>query len=287
MPIEAKIIEDSISPTRARLTTFQLRYPRFIHAELMTHRLFSRNASSSRAIPAKRLFEDIENDPAMPIHWGLNQKGMQAQKEMDAFQAKACKELWLEARDGVLAIARGLESMGLHKQVVNRMTEPWAHISVVLTATEFDNFFSLRCHPDAQPEIKVLSEKMRDLYFANTPRRLNPGQWHLPYIQDEERFAPGNLRKHGDLKNEGSLIRASIARCARVSYLTHDNQTPTVDLDVALYQRLFDSKHMSPFEHVATPDANPNTWSGNFKGWVQYRKMLKGEAYTNYTPPAK
>lgn len=287
MTIEAKIIEDSISPTRARLTTFQLRYPRFIHAELMTHRLFSRNASSSRAIPAKRLLDDIEFEPAMPVHWGKNQKGMQARQEMDDFQTKACQELWLEARDGVLAIARALESMGLHKQVVNRLTEPWAHISVVCTATEFDNFFTLRCHPDAQPEIRVLAEQMRDLYYSNTPRRLNVSQWHLPYIHDEERFAPGNYGKRGELKNEGNLVRASVARCARVSYLTHDKKKPDLDLDVALYERLFSSKHLSPFEHIATPNTDPSIWSGNFKGWVQYRKMLKGECYTHYIPPTK
>ncbi len=285
MTIEAKIIEDSISPTRARLTTFQLRYPRFIHAEFMTHRLFSRNASSSRAIPAKKIFAEIEKDPAMPVHWGLNQKGMQARDEMDNFQASACQELWLDARDSVLSIAQALEGMGLHKQVVNRLLEPWSHISVVVTATEFDNFFALRCHPDAQPEIKVLADKMAHLYFNHTPRRLNVGQWHLPYIQDHERFAPGNLNKQGILKNEGNLIRASTARCARVSYLTHDKEEPDMDLDIVLYDRLFDSKHMSPFEHVATPNADPSIWSGNFKGWLQYRKMLRGESYTNYTPP--
>jgi len=283
--IEAKIIEDSISPARARLTTFQLRYPRFIHAEFMTHRLFSRNASSSRAIPAKRLLDDIEFDPALPIHWGKNQKGMQAREEMDAFQAEACKELWLQARDSALSFARALESMGLHKQVVNRLTEPWAHISVVCTATNFDNFFALRCHPDAQPEIKQLADQMRDLYYANTPRRLNIGQWHLPYIQDEERFAPGNLRKAGQLKNEGNLIRASTARCARVSYLTHDKKEPSIDVDVALFEKLFGSKHMSPFEHVGTPNSDPNAWSGNFQGWIQYRKTLKGEHTDNYQPP--
>jgi len=279
--IEAKIIEDSISPARARLTTFQLRYPRFIHAELMTHRLFSRNASSSRAIPAKRLLDDIENEPAMPIHWGLNQKGMQAHSEMDAFQSEACKELWLEARDAVLSYARTLDSMNLHKQVVNRITEPWAHISVVCTASEFDNFFSLRCHPDAQPEIKRLADQMRDLYFDSRPRKLKIGQWHLPYIKDEERFAPGN----GGLKNEATLIKASTARCARVSYLTHDKKEPRIDDDIALHDRLFGSKHMSPFEHIATPNSDPNVWSGNFKGWVQYRKTLKGEQFTNYEPP--
>lgn len=282
MTITAKIIEDSISPTRARLVTYQLRYPRFIHAELMTHRLFSRNASSSRAIPVQRLLADIEEDPAMPVHWGVNQKGMQAHEEMDAFQISAAKALWLEARDNALSYARALDGMGLHKQLTNRITEPWAHISVVCTATEWDNFFMLRCHPDAQPEIKALADQMRDLYYSQTPRALDPGQWHLPYIKDEERFAPGSYNKSGKLKNVGNLIRASIARCARVSYLTHDKKEPDLDLDIVLHDRLFDSKHMSPFEHIATPNADPTTWSGNFKGWIQYRKTLKGEAFTNY-----
>ena len=284
MSIEAKIIEDSMSPTEARLTTFQLRYPRFIHAELMTHRMFSRNASSSRAIPAARIRKDIEEDPAMPIHWGLNQKGMQAKEEMDAFQGKVCEKLWLDARDSVVSIAAALDGMGLHKQVVNRLLEPWSHISVVLTASEFDNFFMLRCHPDAQPEIKQLADQMLELYQYAVPRRLNIGQWHLPYIQDEERHAPGNYKT---LKNKDNLIRASIARCARVSYLTHDKEKPDLDLDVALYDRLFSSKHLSPFEHVATPNADPSIWSGNFKGWVQYRKTLKGEHCDNYEPKGK
>lgn len=284
MTIEAKIIEDSITHTRARLTTFQLRYPRFINCEFMTHRLFSRNASSSRAIPTKRLLDDIEKDPAIPVHWGLNQKGMQAREEMDAFQAKACETLWLEARDQALDYARALSGMGLHKQVVNRIVEPWSHISVVCTATEFDNFFQLRCHSDAQPEMKVLAELMRDLYFSSTPRRLEIGQWHLPYIQDKERFAPGNYGKKGQLKNEGNLIRASVARCARVSYLTHDKKEPDLDSDLELYERLFNSKHLSPFEHIATPNSDPAIWSGNFKGWIQFRKCLKGEHQSNYEP---
>jgi len=285
MTIEAKIIEDSITPTRARLVTYQLKYPRFIHAELMTHRVFSRNASSSRAIPIKKTFDAIEQEPALPIHWGINQKGMQAREEMDDFTAQACQELILQARDGVLGVMRTLESMGLHKQIVNRYLEPWSHISVVVTATEFDNFFTLRCHPDAQPEMKEIADQMANLYYHNTPRRLNVGQWHLPYIKDVERFAPGNYNRSGQLKNEGNLIRASIARCARVSYLTHDNQEPDIDLDLRLYQRLFDSKHMSPFEHIGTPNVDPNAWSGNLKGWIQYRKMVKGENCKNYEPP--
>ena len=141
MTIEAKIIEDSISPTRARVTTFQLRYPRFIHAEFMTHRLFSRNASSSRAIPVSRTLDNVKADPALFEHWGKNQKGMQAEEEMDMFTIEAGKIIWLEMMEGVMAGVEALNGMGFHKQLVNRALEPWSHISVVCTATEFDKFF--------------------------------------------------------------------------------------------------------------------------------------------------
>ena len=286
MTIEAQVIADSISPLQSRLTTFALRYPRFIHAEFMTHRLFSRNASSSRAIPAKTLFKTIETDPALPVHWGKNQKGMQAHEEVDTFTGEVCERMWLDARDKVLDIARSLEGMGIHKQVVNRLIEPWSHITVVVTATEWDNFFSLRCHPDAQPEIKVLAEKMRDLYYSHIPARVEFGQWHLPFVKPEERVAPGHYGKDGRPKNESNLIKASTARCARVSYLTHDKKDPILDVDIELHDRLLSSKHMSPFEHPATPAANLD-FCGNFKGWIQYRKMIKGEHFTNYIPPSK
>ncbi len=285
MTVEVKIIEDSISPTRARITTFQLRYPRMIHAEFMTHRLFSRNASSSRAVPVRRILAAIQNDPVIPIHWGKNQKGMQAGEEVDPLTAQICETVWLEACRAMLEKAKVLSDMGIHKQVVNRLLEPWSHISVVVTATEYDNFFSLRCHPDAAPTMRLLAETMRDLYFANTPRRLSIGEWHLPYIKDEEKLAPGNYTNRGILKNESALVKASVARCARVSYLTHDKKTPSIENDIELYGRLFDSKHMSAFEHLATPLANPHEQSGNFKGWCQYRKCLKGEQITRYIWP--
>lgn len=284
--IEAKIITDSISPHRVRLTTFVLEYPRFIHSELMTHRVFSRNASSSRAIPVEKILLRVKENPAMPVHWGLNQKGMQADKEADAMTGAVCESLWLQARDAAVDIATTLTGMGIHKQVVNRLLEPFSHIAVVLTATEFDNFFSLRCHPDAQPEIRVLAEQMRDLYFTNNPSKVMNGQWHMPFIKPEERLAPGNYdTKLGSPKNEGILIKASVARCARVSYLTHDKKNPKIEEDVALHDRLLTSRHLSPLEHQATPCGDPNSWHGNFRGWVQYRKMIKDECCTNYKPP--
>ena len=279
--IEAKIIADSISPHRVRLTTFVLDYPRFIHAELMTHRLFSRNASSSRAIPVEKTIGRILEAPAMPLHWGLNQKGMQAEKEADEMTGNVCESLWLQARDAAVDIAEHFVKMGIHKQVVNRLLEPFSHISVVLTATEFDNFFGLRCHPDAQPEMRILAERMRDVYYANTPTKVAYGQWHLPFIRPEERIAPGHYNAP---KNEQLLIKASTARCARVSYLTHDKKNPSLDEDVVLHDRLLTSKHMSPFEHLATPSSTLD-FVGNFRGWVQYRKTIRGECIEHYEPP--
>lgn len=281
MTIEAKIIADSISPTNARLTTFQLRYPRFIHAEFMTHRLFSRNASSSRAIPVNKIIQQVLDDPAMPVAWGRNQRGMQAQTALDEKDVEAARFHWLVARDKAVEQAQCLVDLGLHKQIANRILEPWHHISVVCTATEFDNFFSLRCHPDAQPEIKALAEQMCDLYYGNVPSLVEMGEWHLPYITEDERkqLVPG---EHVKIAMREHHIKASTARCARVSYLTHDNERPSMDKDLGLYDRLFSSKHMSPFEHPATPNVDPNAWSGNFKGWIQLRKTIRGESCTYY-----
>jgi len=275
--IEAKIIADSISPSRVRLTTFALRYPRFIHAELMTHRVFSRNASSSRAIPVHKILQQIQEDPVLPVYWGKNQRGMQADEELDASSQDIAKACWLAGRDKVVEIVEDLVKLGVHKQIANRMLEPWSHISVVVTATEYANWFNLRCHPDAQPEIKALADQMRDLYFSHEPADIRYGYWHLPFIQEKEQV---HLR--GDTT---ALIQASVARCARVSYLTHDKKEPDMEADISLHDRLFESHHLSPFEHVATPISSSSTFSGNFRGWTQYRKTIAGENQTTYVPP--
>lgn len=281
MTIEAKIVADSISSEGARLTTFQLRYPRFIHAELMTHRVFSRNASSSRAIPVERMIEDLRRDPAMPIYWGSNQKGMQAGSELGGDDLAGCKALWLHSMENAIHTAESLLHRGLHKQIANRILEPWAHINVVVTATEWANFFALRCHEDAQPEIKKLADHMRVSMALSTPVTMAHGAWHLPYIQEQE-----NELHIDDLK------KISVARCARVSYLTHDGRQTSVEEDIKLYDRLVGSQplHASPAEHQGTPDLMTNDdgefnfpdWEnpelqGNFTGWIQFRKTLPGE----------
>jgi hypothetical protein len=291
MTISANIIADSVSPDGIRLTTLQCRYPKFIHGEFMTHRVFSRNASSSRAIPVERLIKDVMEDPAMPIHWGKNQRGMQAREALDVYikdpwhpghiqkgQLLSPEHAWLRLRDKAVDMAQAYNEAGYHKQIVNRLLEPFCHINVVFTATEFSNFFALRDHPDAQPEIRELAQRIKEAMEGSTPIYRKPDEWHLPYITKEEwvdllswaspEFGPARDR----------AIKLSVARCARVSYLTQEGKKPTIEEDLALYDRLVTGVplHASPAEHQGTPGDDPKLW-GNFKGWIQYRKTLSGE----------
>lgn len=276
MTVEVKIIADSVATSAPRITTLQLRYPRFIHAEFMTHRVFSRNASSSRAIPVERLIRDVENDPAIPVYWGANQKGMQAGAEVEDVQQ--ARDRWLKARDAAVKQAWSLHHAGLHKQIVNRVLEPFAHINVVVTSTEWDNFFALRIHADAQPEIYDLAYTIKKVLENNSPRYLGINEWHLPYITRTDEDATYDTSKTiGEIL--ATLVQISTARCARVSYMTHDLRTPKIEEDVALFERLSgsDPKHLSPLEHQAYPDwtgSKRHLW-GNFTGWIQHRKMME------------
>lgn len=267
MSFEVKVIEDSISPAGKRITSLQLRYPRFIHAEFMTHRVFSRNASSSRAIPVEKMIDSIIQDTAMPIHWGKNRPGMQANEELSEEGKTEAKDIWLQARDRAIVEAQNMIRLGGHKQIVNRLLEPFMHINVLVTATEWDNFFELRCHRDAQPEIRVLAEMMRDAMSGSTPQSLFYYQWHLPYVLPEERLS---------LPVQDCLM-ISTARSARVSYLTHDARKPDPGEDMRLFHRLVGAVplHASPCEHQATPASEADTRSRNFIGWIQYRDLFE------------
>ena len=179
----AVVIADSISDQGIRITTFQLRYWRAIHAELMTHRVFSRNAGSSRARPSKAIIEQVANDPWGPIHWGVNQSGMQAEIELDPDALLQAGFNWRNAAKRAANSATSLLDLGLHKQIVNRVLEPFTYIDVVVTATDYANWFALRLDKDAQPEIQQLAQAMKDAMDTSKPVLLNPGEWHLPYIQ--------------------------------------------------------------------------------------------------------
>lgn len=268
--MEAKVIADSVSRAGARITTLQLKYPRFIHAEWLTHRAFSRSASSSRAIPVAKMLAQVRDAPAMPIHWGKNQAGMQAKEEVQ--DVRAARDLWERAAVRMTEFAADMADMGLHKQVVNRLLEPFQWIHVVVTATEWDNFFLLRDHEDAQPEIQALAREMRSVMCASTPRRKEDDlddalNWHLPYILDAELI---------DKRDKPWLLaKVSAARCARVSYVKHDGERPDLEEDLDLYDRLVGSepRHSSPTEHQAMPMAASHQ-SNNFKGWHQFRKSV-------------
>lgn len=268
--IEAKIIADSVAQNGARITTLELQYPRFIHGEVMTHRVFSRNAMSSRAIPVAKMLEQVRNNPAMPVYWGANQPGMQAAAELDGQALSDAKAAWMSAAEAAADVASAMEKIGLHKQIANRVLEPFQWMRTIVTATQWDNFFSLRCHPDAQPEFQALAVLIRDAMAAGLAQPRNylwegDRAWHLPYVSVEER----------DLYRLDVLLKLSTARCARVSYLTHDGATPDVQKDVGLYERLVGSepRHSSPAEHQARAGFN-ESMSNNFRGWVQHRAYL-------------
>lgn len=249
----------------------ELCYPRWIHAEFLTHRVFSRNASSSRAIPTAKMIKQVRENPAMPIHWGKNQPGMQANEELSAADIEHAKDQWFYAAADASYRAEFMANIGAHKQIVNRILEPFLHIKVIVTATEWENFFELRCHPDAQPEIRELADQMRKAMGASVPVELEIGEWHLPYITKQDRE---------EIKHEMDLIRVSVARCARVSYLTHDGIRAPIEKEIDLHDRLVASNpiHASPTEHQACAAFNPDGKHKNFVGWRQYRIQVEAEA---------
>lgn len=280
--IEAKIVADSVAPSDVRLTTFVLTYPRFIHSEFMTHRMFSRNASSSRAIPVKKQIQMVIDNPAIPLAFTKNQKGMQGGEPLDEIAHQEAVEVWLYARNRAVYVAQELANLEVHKQYANRLLEPFSHITVVCSATQFNNFFALRCHRDAQPEIQALADKMYEVYSNNTPQKFEIGGWHLPFITHKD-WEEVNIY----YPNSGMdiLLKKSVARCARVSYLTHEGRDPSLEDDLNLYERLVGSTpiHASPTEHQARAENDPQVLSGNFHGWTQYRKMLQNENIEYFT----
>lgn len=264
---KAIVIADSISDANVRLTTLQLQFPRFFLAEFNTHRVFSRNAASSRAIPTANLIQRVKDDPFIPAYWGSNKKGMQAGPEV--VDRNSAVSYWIEALDKALHVAEQLNRVGVHKQLANRVLEPFMWVDVVVTATHWDNFFHLRMHEHAQPEFQTLAEVMYNAMWASQPSRLQAGDWHLPYVSDEEVYDGVHS------KATSSLPLISAARCARVSYVNHEG-TRDASLDLKLAHKLLADGHMSPFEHPAEALLVPARWA-NFVGWKQYRKSLRNE----------
>lgn len=294
--ITAKVIADSISPEGNRMTTMEIEYPRFILAELNTHRMLSKNSASSRAIPVKTMHEHIRNNTAAPVFWGKNQPGMKAKEELQGSDKSMAEYIWAKARDSAIEFSRDLDDLGSHKQITNRITEPWMLMKTVISGTEWKNFFYLRDHPDAQPEIAELARKMHKAYDESDPCEMQPGEWHLPYIAIARYVHTGELHYFDENFDRISLTNARIISascCAQVSYRKNDD---SLEKAHKIFHQLIESvpAHASPVEHQATPmdynwprewqpgtthiDRNGDLWSGNLRGWIQFRKLIPNEA---------
>lgn len=300
--ITATVIADSVNHFGQRMTTFEIEYPRFILAELNTHRMLSKNSASSRAIPVEAMHTHIRQHPAMPVFWGKNQPGMKASEELVGANRTYSEYLWNKAKESALDYAHQMMLEGLHKQIANRATEPWMTMKTVISGTEWANLYYLRDHNDAQPEFGVLANRMHTAHKQSEPILLNEGEWHLPYVKTT-RDDGGTLHY---LNPEGGFYTLEDARivsascCAQVSYRRNDD---SLEKAHKIYKQLIESKpaHASPVEHQATPmshrfglgeptrpqywpkgvthqDRDGNYWSGNLQGWIQFRKLIPDEA---------
>lgn len=288
MSYSAKILKDSISHKKTRLVTFEVTFPRIVLAEFNTHKLFSRNSASSRAIPIQKMLKMVQENPYVPEKWGKNQKGMQAYEDLLPEAAIEAEKEWLKARDLAVEQVEKLLTIGVHKQTTNRLLEPFMWHTVIVTATELDNFFHLRNHKEAHPAIQKPAKLMEEALQNSTSEFLDYEEWHTPLLNIGMDNEDEQIRN--TLGAEG-LLKVSVGRCARVSYLTHDGARD-FNKDIELHDRLLASGHLSPAEHVATPYDPANeehvriamtnmlsmdSWFGNFKNWVQYRKLIPGE----------
>lgn len=264
-----------------------LTYPRCIHAEFMTHRVLSKNSASSRAIPVKRMIQDVIDHPYVPLKWGKNMPGMQAQEYFEGEEKQALIDQWLSDRDEAVQKAWWYDARGCHKQIVNRILEPYAHIRVFCSGTRWSNFIALRDHEAAEPHVQILAQEINRELTTQDVDVLNPGEWALPWVKDQDYHKFG--LKRGQVHPD--LIKLSIARSAHTSYQTVDGKEMTYDLAINLADRLLSSKplHASPTEHQAKADRHWMTainhgWEGdglegNFNpGWVQFRKTLPNES---------
>lgn len=226
---DAKILADSISPAGHRLTTFEVTFPRIVLAEFNTHRTHSRNSASSRAIPVEKMVRRVEGDPFLPVAWGKNQRGMQASEEFET--REVLDTMWRELAAGAIKGARRLIDYGVHKQITNRLLEPWLWHTVIVSATEWGNFFNLRDNKKAQPEIHKAADLMHQLFKVSSPVE-RKHTWHLPLVTEAEM-----------IETSIDWVKVSAGRCARVSYLTHDGKRDVAE-DVRLHDSLLESGHM-------------------------------------------
>lgn len=298
--ISATVLKDSTNWLGSRLTTLVLTYPRYIHGEFMTHRVFSKNSASSRAIPISKMIQEIQDNTVYPM-WTKKAKGMQGEIITDEKIINELDADWYFIRDWLIGEVIYLDTKGVHKQNANRLLESFQYIKVICTGTDWDNFFELRDHKDAMPEIQELAKAIKEVLKNSTPEYLEPHRWHLPFSdkmnKEEIIKQTGKYLTAEQYDNKTSLeeIKIAVARCARISYNTFEGEID-YKKDLELYERLVyaNPKHLSPTEHIArVPEKNEleyfysgyddydkyykGKYISNLNGWIQYRKLIEND----------
>lgn len=271
---KAQIIAHSASPSGQELITGLLTYPRFIHAEVMTYRMFSRNAASSRAIPSKKMRRNIRKQMAEPVEWGQNCKGMHAKTELSGWRRNACRAVWLGLGHINLFGSYLLDTLGAHKQVTNRVTEPWMFITTIVTANReaWEHMLAQRLATDAQPEFRTLARLVKQAICTSVPHHLREGEWHMPFSNEELGLTEAALNELPPTESKlMARVKICIARCARLSYLTFDGVFSIV-ADLNLCEKLIADGHQSPLEHVAQAMGGDDV-HGNLRGFRSYRVL--------------
>jgi hypothetical protein len=295
--ITVTVIKDSINENGNRLTTYEAEYPRIIHSELMTHCMLEKNAASSRAIPVENLLKMISESPAMPISWGANNPGMVSRTELEGTAKDAAIQLWISASQTAVAIARVMaykNGINAHKQIANRICEPFSFIKTVITGTEWKNFFWLRNHPDADPTFQELAKTMWIAQEQSIPTLLKSNEWHLPYVD----LCDGTYSANGKAVDIETALKVSASCCAQVSYRRLDD---SIEKAIDIFDKLNigsteQPAHASPLTHQGRPMVhtidngcdwengithmrrNKTLWSGKFQGWIQHRQLIENEA---------
>lgn len=278
--ISARVVADSINESGNRITSLVIVIPRIVLAELNTHRALSKNSASSRAIPFKKMLNMVQEEPFIPLAFQKDHKGMQGTEYFTEIADKNnCINMWLDARDKAVASAKELSEFGVTKQLCNRILEPFMYHTVLITATEWENFMALRNHQDAEIHIQSAAIEILAALNASTPKLLKKDEWHIPFGDDLDYDRVSKMYSENSIVPDklirGLMVEIATARCARVSYLNFEGKDD-YEADVKLHDQLLDSGHMSPFEHCAQA-ASGDIISGNFVGWKQYRKLYQEE----------
>lgn len=278
MQVEVILASASITGSPP-IYTIRMRYPRPIHGEIMTHRVFGRNARSSRAVPVRTMLGEVQTKPYVPWHWLKNKPGMQGTEPLTPVEIEAAERIWLNARDCAVDAVENLfdpEGLNIHKQNPNRLLEPFSWIDTLITSTDWANFLWLRQHHAAEPHLQDLANLVAEAKKNCMVQHLTEGEWHLPYITEEEKAG----------YHSSVLLKLSAARCARISYKPFNGDS-TMKAELDRYNLLVTDErvHASPLEHQAKPDTMiGGAWTepqfhGNLTGWIQNRKLIPNEVY--------